>query len=209
MSGFDLVAAAAIGYLLGGIPSAALAARLRGKRIFEVGSGNMGAMNTARNLGFGLGFAVLAADIAKGALAALLGLAMGGLLGAPPDGARFLALVAGVAAVVGHAWSPYVGFKGGKSLATAFGASLPVYVWGGLAGLVMITALALIFRRSGPATGLTLPVYPVLIYLATMRATADQELAFAAATAGLAIAIVVLVKHLALWLKARRSRAGG
>jgi len=208
VSGFDLVAAAAFGYLLGGFPSAALAAKLRGVRIFEVGSGNMGAMNTARNLGLGLGLAVLAADIAKGALAALLGLAMGGLLGTSPDGATALALIAGVAAVVGHAWSPYVGFRGGKSLATAFGASLPVYLWGGLAGLVMIVALALIFRRAEPATWLTLLVYPLLIYLATMRATSDQELAFAATTSGLAIALVVALKHLSLWLETRRSRTG-
>lgn len=206
MSGFDLIAAAAAGYLVGGFPSAALAARLRGVRIFEVGSGNMGAMNTARNLGFGLGLAVLATDVAKGALAALLGLAMGALLGASADGATALALVAGVAAVVGHAWSPYVGFRGGKALATAFGASLPVYAWGGLAGLVMIVALVLLFRRAEPATWLTMLVYPVLIYLATMRATSDQALAFAATTSGLAIALVVAIKHLALWLEARRSR---
>lgn len=207
MSGFDLIVALAIGYLLGGFPTAALVARGRGRRIFEVGSGNMGAMNTARHLGFALGVVVLLVDIGKGALAAWVGDAMGAALGAGDGGRLALALVAGVAAVAGHAWSPYVGFRGGKALATAFGAALPVAPWGALAGLVCIIALVLLLRRAGPATGLTMIAYPFLTYAATMRATLDQELAFATATAALAIALLVGLKHLALWRAERRERS--
>ena len=206
MSAFDLIVAIAAGYLLGGFPTAALVARLRGRRIFEVGSGNMGAMNTARNLGFVLGVVVLVVDIAKGVSAALLGFAMGAALGAG-DGARLaLALTAGVAAVAGHAWSPYVGFRGGKALATAFGAALPVTPWGALAGLACIVALVLMFRRAGPATALTMVAYPFLTYAATMQGSHDQDLAFATATAALVIALLVGLKHLALWRAQRRVR---
>lgn len=204
MSGFDVVAAAAIGYLLGGFPSAALAARLRGRRIFEVGSGNMGAMNTARNLGFGWGLAVLASDIAKGSLAALAGLGMGAAVGAPVEAGTALALVAGVGAVAGHAWSPYVGFRGGKALATAFGVTLPVAPAAGLAGLALIVALVLMLRRATLATMLTLIPYPVVSYLAVMRVSQDQPLAFAVATAAAAVALLVALKHAGLWWAARR-----
>jgi acyl phosphate:glycerol-3-phosphate acyltransferase len=214
VTGFDLVAALAVGYLLGAVPTAELAARLRGRSIFAVGSGNMGAMNTARNLGVGLGLAVLAVDIGKGALAAALGLAMGAIVGAPaaaPDGAPggvavALGSAAGLAAVAGHAWSPYVGLRGGKGLATVFGMTLPLFPWGGIAALLAIVGLLLVFRRQEPATYLTLLAFPLLSYLATMRATLDQELAFAAATAALAASLLVALKHLQLALAARAAR---
>lgn len=208
MSGFDLIGATAVGYLLGGFPSAALAARAQGRRIFDVGSGNMGAMNTTRNLGVGWGLLVLASDIGKGALAAWLGLAMGAAIGSGPDAALALALSAGVSAVLGHAWSPYVAFRGGKALATAFGVTLPVAPWAGLAGLVLIVALVLLLRRATLATMLTMVAYPLVSYLATMRATQDQPLAFAVATAAALVALIVALKHVSLWLAARRARTG-
>lgn len=207
MSGFDLVVAAAVGYLLGGFPTAALIARSRGRRIFEVGSGNMGAMNTARNLGFGMGLVVLAIDIAKGALAAWVGLGMGGVLGTGSGTGTVLALTAGVGAVVGHAWSPYVGLRGGKALATAFGVTLPVAPWAGLATLTLLVALVLILRRATLATMITLVLYPLVSYLATMRATLDQAFAFAIATAAAVVAVVVALKHAMLWLAARDLRS--
>ena len=207
MSGFDLVVALAVGYLLGGFPSAVVAARLRGERIFDVGSGNMGAMNTARNLGFGLGIAVLVADVAKGSAAVLLGVAMGSALGAPAGASLVLGASAGVAAIIGHAWSPYVGFRGGKALATGFGVTLPLFPWGGLAGLTFLVALVLILRRVTLATMLTLLAFPLLTYLATMRATLDQDAAFAAATVALVSAAVIALKHLVLWRAARRREA--
>jgi acyl phosphate:glycerol-3-phosphate acyltransferase len=186
-----------IGYLLGAIPSAALAARWRGTRIFDVGSGNMGAMNTARNLGLGLGVAVLVADIGKGALAAAAGLGMATLAGGGPDEALALALVAGVGAVLGHAWSAYVAFRGGKALATAFGASLPVYPAAGLTIAVLLIALTLLMRRRPDvAAVITVVLYPVVAYLAEMRAVPDQQRAFAIVTAVLVISAIILVKHL-------------
>lgn len=205
MSGFDLVVSLAVGYLLGGFPTAEVAARLRGKRIFDVGSGNMGAMNTARNLGFGVGVMVLAVDVAKGSAAVLLGLAMANAVGASAAASLALGSSAGVAAIVGHAWSPYVGFRGGKALATGFGTTVPLFPWGGLAGLTLLVALVLILRRVTLATILTLLAFPLLTYLATMRATLDQDMAFAAATAAFVSAAVIAFKHLLVWLTERRT----
>jgi acyl phosphate:glycerol-3-phosphate acyltransferase len=191
-----LVAALGVGYLLGAIPSAALAARLRGRRIFDVGSGNMGAMNTARNLGWGLGVAVFAADVAKGALATAAGIAMARAVALDPNAALATALVAGLGAVLGHAWSIYVRFRGGKALATIFGASLPLYPWGGLAGLVLMVALTLLTRRATLAAVVTLALYPAVVALAERRAGADLDTTFALFTGAVPLAAIAIAKHL-------------
>lgn len=191
----DLLVALSLGYLLGSVPFAAIAARSRGQRIFEVGSGNMGAMNTARNLGLPLGVAVFAADVAKGAAAAAVGLGMASLAGSGPGAA--LALAGGVGAVVGHAWSVFVGFKGGKALAAAFGASLPVYPAAGISLAILLVALTLLLRRRPKvAAVITMALYPVVAYLAEMGAVADLDRAFAIVSAVLVISVVVIVKHL-------------
>jgi acyl phosphate:glycerol-3-phosphate acyltransferase len=191
-----LLAAVAVGYLLGAVPSAALAARLRGRRIFEVGSGNMGAMNTARNLGVGLGVAVFVADVGKGAAATAAALAMADAVGLDAGARLATALAAGVGAVVGHAWSLFVGGRGGKALATIFGVSLPLYPWGGLAGAALIVALALLTRRATLAAIVTLVAYPWLVGLTALRTGAPLETAFALFTGVVPLALVSLVKHL-------------
>ncbi|MEP6994992.1 MAG: glycerol-3-phosphate 1-O-acyltransferase PlsY [Acidobacteriota bacterium] len=107
----------AAGYLLGSISFAVLLVRLRtGRDIRAEGSGNAGATNVARSHGKGLGLAVAALDIAKGAAAVLLVRAFT----ADP---RYAA-AAGVAAVLGHVFPIFYGFRGGKGVATAVGAFL-------------------------------------------------------------------------------------
>ncbi len=103
-----------IGYLLGSIPFAYIIGRLKkGVDIREVGGGNVGALNTYREIGPLYGLGVLAADIVKGALAVWI--------------ASWLGLelewicVAGFAAVVGHNWPLFIKFKGGMGAATVIG----------------------------------------------------------------------------------------
>lgn len=199
-----LLAAIAVGYLLGAIPSAELAARLKGRRIFEVGSGNMGAMNTARNLGFALGVAVLVADVGKGAAATAVALAMADATGLSPEGRLTVAFATGAAAVVGHAWSVYVGWRGGKGLATILGVSLPLYPLGGLAGLGLIVALTLLTRRAHLAAVLTLLAYPWLVALVALRVGEPLETAFGLFTATVPLVVVSLLKH-----RPRRAPADG
>ncbi|WP_412026584.1 glycerol-3-phosphate 1-O-acyltransferase PlsY [Deinococcus yunweiensis] len=107
------VFAVLVSYLLGSIPAATWVARGRGVDIRTVGSGNSGATNVMRSVGKGPALAVAVFDILKGALAVTLARTLG--LDEP------WAAACGVAAVVGHNFSPFLGFRGGKGVATSFG----------------------------------------------------------------------------------------
>lgn len=200
----ELFAALAVGYLLGGVPSAQVAARFKGRDIFAVGSGNMGTMNTVRNLSFGLGLLVLIVDIGKGALATYLGMQMAAATGAVGAAALLPALMAGFGAVLGHAYSPYVGFKGGKGLATTFGVSLPLYPAVGLFALGLILALYLITRRIEFAAFVTILTYPLVALLLLERRGWESDATFTIVTGLLPLAAVVLLKHLLAWRAERR-----
>ena len=111
---FNVVIATVSGYLLGSIPSAYIVGRLKkGVDIRQVGGGNIGALNTAREIGLVPGLAVLLADIAKGAVAVLIAQ----WLGLP----LIWIFIAGFAAIVGHNWPVFLRFKGGKGAATTLG----------------------------------------------------------------------------------------
>ncbi|NLG85902.1 MAG: glycerol-3-phosphate 1-O-acyltransferase PlsY [Firmicutes bacterium] len=105
-----------LAYLLGSIPCGVIAGKLKGKDIQRLGSGNIGTANAARVLGVPMALAVLVGDALKGFLAVYLGKWLGGTLTA--------AILAGLAAVCGHNWSLFLGFRGGKGVATSFGACL-------------------------------------------------------------------------------------
>ena len=190
-----ILLAAAVGYLLGAIPSAELAARLRGRRIFEVGSGNMGAMNTARNLGIGMGLAVLAADVGKGAAATAAGLALARAAGLGETASIVAGLVAAAAAVAGHAWSAFVRWRGGKALATIFGASLPLYPWGGLAGLALILVVLAATRNARTAALATLLAAPALVGLTSAAAGTPAPLAWLLALGILPQVVISSLRH--------------
>lgn len=116
--------AAALGYLLGTVPSADLAARLASGGATDLrttGSGNPGAANAIAQLGPGWGYGVLAADVAKGALAGVAGRVVAG------DDAAHLAASA---AVIGHCFPVWSRFRGGKGVAASAGqclATFPAY----------------------------------------------------------------------------------
>ena len=105
-----------IGYLLGSIPSAYIITRaVTGKDVRQLGSGNVGALNTFREVGPKAGIAVFLADVSKGV--AIIAIAKWGL-GIP--GELFL-LLAGLATVVGQMWPVFLRFTGGRGMATIFG----------------------------------------------------------------------------------------
>jgi glycerol-3-phosphate acyltransferase PlsY len=115
------VLAAAVGYLLGTIPSAGVVAWLatRGEiNLREAGSGNPGAINAIKTLGARWGLVVLVADIAKGLAAGVVGLLIGGDAGA---------YAAATAAIAGHIFPVWSRFRGGKGVATSAGACLAVF----------------------------------------------------------------------------------
>lgn len=119
-------------YIMGATPTSYIAGRLgRGIDLREHGSKNLGATNVYRILGWKYAIPVALIDIAKGMIPVLLFPRLAG-----PDAPRWLPLALGGAAVLGHMFSPYVRFKGGKGVATAAGMFLA------LAPLALLIAIA-------------------------------------------------------------------
>ena len=130
-------------YLLGSIPTGFLVARWKNVDITKVGSGNIGATNVFRILGKGPGIFVLVTDAAKGAVAVLFvpGLAVA-LSGA---GSVWLPAVAAVSAVLGHNFTCWLRFKGGKGIATSAGVMAALVPE---AFLVIVAAWIVVFALS-------------------------------------------------------------
>ena len=129
--------AVALSYLLGAVPFSLVVARARGVDLRQHGSGNAGATNVWRVVGKGPGTLVFALDFAKGLLPTLLAPRLADASALGPDGAAWLAVLAGVAAMLGHVvtlWGRlfFGSWKGGKGVAT--GAGL-------IAGLIPVATL--------------------------------------------------------------------
>ena len=123
-------------YLVGSIPAGYLMGRARGIDIRQHGSGNIGATNVGRVLGRNWGFLAFGFDFLKG----FLPLYLLRSLGFPAGGSwatALLLVVCGLAAIIGHNYTPWLGFKGGKGIATSAG------VLGALMPLVLAVALSL------------------------------------------------------------------
>lgn len=144
-----LVSSAAVvaAYLIGAIPFGYLMGRwAKGVDIRRYGSGATGGTNVLRVLGWGPALLTALLDAAKGTVATLLGLFMErwtwNAFGLPGTG--WLAALCGLAAVAGHSWPVYLGFKGGKSVATGAGSMLalfPLYILIGLPVFLATVAL--------------------------------------------------------------------
>ena len=138
----DVALAVVVGYLLGTFPSADLVTRIatRGKvDIRAVGSGNPGTLNAIHELGTAWGVVVLVLDVAKGIAAGVIGGAVGGAAGA---------YLGATAAIVGHIFPVWTGFRGGKGVATAAGACVAVFpAFVGL-NVVMALVLAVVSHRA-------------------------------------------------------------
>jgi acyl phosphate:glycerol-3-phosphate acyltransferase len=146
------------GYLLGSMPWGYWLPRiLTGVNIRKVGSGNTGAANVWRTLGFKIGLSVALLDMAKGFAAALLGVWLG---------SELVGLLAGIAALVGH-WRPlFIGFaRGGKIVATTGGVALALAPLATLAAAAVWIVAFLATRYTSVASLLaaaTLPLFAVL-----------------------------------------------
>jgi glycerol-3-phosphate acyltransferase PlsY len=113
------ILAAVVAYLLGSIPTGMIVARIyRNVDLTAHGSGRTGATNVLRTLGTGAAAVVFAGDFLKGMLAVLIAK----FLIAPDN--TWIWMIAAIAAVVGHSYSIFIGFKGGRGVVTAFGASV-------------------------------------------------------------------------------------
>lgn len=154
-----------VAYLLGAIPFALLVGRLFYKTdLRKEGSGNLGATNVFRVLGWKAGLAVAVLDVAKGSLA----VAVATLLHPMEMGAGvhdWVLIVAALAAVLGHSYSPYIRFRGGKGVATAAGALLVItpLAWPILFGFFVLVIY--ISRMVSLGSILTAAVFPILTML--------------------------------------------
>jgi len=136
------ILAVAAGYLLGSIPWGLLLTRVgRGVDVRTEGSGNIGATNVARVAGLRLGLLVLALDAGKGAAAVALAMA---LLPGRPD----VAALAGLGAFAGHVAPVWLGFRGGKGVATALGVLAVLVPAAALAGVAVYALVFALTRTS-------------------------------------------------------------
>ena len=146
-------------FTLGAIPTAFLVAKkARGIDIRKEGSGNVGATNAFRVLGKKYGAFVFLVDFLKGALPAWI---MLNLFSADPQ-APLLALAAGIAAILGHIFTPFLGFKGGKGVATGAGAlcgSFPLlFLCAALVWLLVFLCTKIVSLSSLLALGILVPL---------------------------------------------------
>ncbi len=129
-----------LSYLLGSFPTAFLVARLNRVDIFSIGSGNMGATNALRALGFRWGIFVMLVDILKGAVAIYLSRQI------IPDSKAAATTVSAITVIIGHNWSLFATIltgtlRGGKGAATTFGTMLMVAPFQVIIGMAVIAAV--------------------------------------------------------------------
>jgi glycerol-3-phosphate acyltransferase PlsY len=166
-----------VAWLLGTFPSALLVARAHGRDILKEGSGNPGASNVARLLGWRAGALVLLLDFSKGAIAAGVGMLVGGRAGA---------CALAVAAVVGHTFPIYR--KGGKGVATAGGALVVLYPLIVVGLGVVWFVVARVLHKASLASLLTTVLFPVAVGVFGYDV---WEIVVVAA-----LAVLVIIRHL-------------
>ena len=142
-------------YMIGNINPAIILGKIRGIDIRKEGSGNAGMTNTIRVMGLGAGITVCVVDVLKGFVAVTLGYSLGSTYGA-------MAAFAGV--VLGHCFPAVFGFKGGKGVASAFGAALALNWISALAALLIAGVLFGITRRMSIASLAAALAYPALVW---------------------------------------------
>lgn len=172
-----------VAYFVGSFPTGVVFARARGIDIQAVGSGNIGATNVARSLGKKLGVVVLFLDAFKGALPVLVVLALD--LDERVD--PFVVTATGVAAMAGHCFSIWLGFRGGKGVATSWGVFVAVDpVMGGIAAVIFALLYAA-FRVASIGSLAAATALPAIMWL-THRSDAVVTLA-------IACAVIIAFKH--------------
>ncbi|MFQ5607894.1 MAG: glycerol-3-phosphate 1-O-acyltransferase PlsY [Candidatus Zixiibacteriota bacterium] len=190
----DLALALALGYVLGGLPFGFWISKLYGiADIRRCGSGNPGATNVWRTAGKSAGAIVLALDSAKGATAVILATA---LITAEHDAVGshvYLRILAGAGAILGHIYSPWLRFRGGKGVNTALGVFLTLLPLETLAAALVFVLTVTISRYvslGSVLAALSLIVILALEYVLKHRAPHEAVLALSAA-----LAIVIIYTH--------------
>jgi len=197
MDPLTAIAASLVAFLIGSIPTGFLVAQAKGVDIRQHGSGNIGATNVFRTLGKPLGIFVFAVDALKGWCAVWLGEHWG-----TGDAATWLGITAAVCVIAGHNYTPWLGFKGGKGIATSAGVLLALMP---LAVGIIVLVWIVVFQVSR------------YVSLASVAAAASLPLAvaalwqFGAAGNGPLLGFSLVISALAIWrhrTNIQRLRAG-
>lgn len=177
MNVFVAIAAIAVSYALGTLPSAIVVARAKGIDITSFGSGNPGASNVARAIGWKYGFLVFLIDAAKGALPAAAAL-----------GHRPTAYLCGAAAILGHIFPANRHFKGGKGIATGGGVLLALHP------PIMVIAVAVwvsVMKLSKKASVASIVIVPLVLALLVVWGNPTWEI-----LAFIGIGLLIEIRHL-------------
>lgn len=179
-----------VAYLLGSVPSGYVLVRIfRHEDIRQTGSGNIGATNVLRSGGKGLAAATFLMDMLKGCAAVGLGWLIGHLLapGVAPDNMRALAALV---AVLGHIFPVWLGFKGGKGVATGFGVFLVAAPLAALAAISVFIVVLALSRYVSLASILGAASFPLFAW---WLGHGDHSSFFIAVQ--IAVALLLIAKH--------------
>lgn len=149
------LAAVLLAYLVGAIPTGLIVARLRGVDIQRAGSGNIGATNVARSVGPWAGIIVMIVDPLKGVLAVMVPT----LLGLDP----WWVVATALAAVVGNGFNVFLGFRGGKGVATSLGVFAVIDPWVTLTAVVIFVLTVLFGRMVSLASVVAVCATPIML----------------------------------------------
>jgi acyl phosphate:glycerol-3-phosphate acyltransferase len=174
-----------IAYALGSIPFGFLIVKARGADIRQAGSGNIGAANVARNAGAVAGVLTLTLDTAKGYLAVWIAARW------TQQDMRWM-MVAAVAAVLGHMFPIWLGFKGGKGVATGLGVFLPVSAEAVVAAVILWLIVVAFWRYSSLGSIIAAVALPVFVHLLYAPRHAPPP---SVTVSTILISILVLMKH--------------
>jgi glycerol-3-phosphate acyltransferase PlsY len=200
-----LVVAAA--YMLGSIPTGYLLVRfVRKQDIRTIGSGNIGATNVLRSGARGLGAATFLLDVLKGCAAVGLGAALAPYL-MPNEPVRNVEALAAVCAVLGHMFPVWLGFRGGKGVATGFGVFLIAAPWAALAAISVFGIILALSRFVSLGSILGAASFPIFAWFLVQG---NKPAFFIAAQA--IVALLIIAKHhenIRRLLSGTESRFGG
>jgi acyl phosphate:glycerol-3-phosphate acyltransferase len=185
-----LLAIAAAAYLLGSIPMGYLLMRIfRRQDIRSQGSGNIGATNVLRIGGAGLGIATFLLDVLKGSSAVFLGGWLGALL-IPAVPLRTAEALAALFAVLGHMFTCWLHFRGGKGVATGFGVFLVISPWAALAAIAVFIVVCSLTRFVSVASIVAAASFPLFAWF--LVSGSRPPFFFAA---GIAVALLIIFRH--------------
>jgi glycerol-3-phosphate acyltransferase PlsY len=180
-----------MGYLAGSIPFSYIAGKLgAGIDLREHGSGNLGASNTYRQLGARIALAVLFCDVAKGFVPVYFAPRFAALGVADP---MWLMLTAAFFAIIGHMFSVYLRFTGGKGIATSAGAFLALAPWA-FVGAFIVFAIAFAATRIVSVGSLSGAVaLPIIVYVMGRLGLVSSHGALFGVS--LLISVIIIIKH--------------